>query len=326
MVKQIKKDTFPIIPSLGICVNNQCNLSCVYCPPNGEDIFMCNEVCNIDSIISLIKVVRNKNFQVVRLTGGEPLLTPQRSEKILKESVLLKFGKIIFNTNGVNLIKELNWLAKYKNDFECKVSLDTLSRKTYIELTGSDSINKVLNGLTKAKELGLNITINIVVTKLNIDEIFNVLDYCEINEFNVKIFDMFNFTKVFEKRWEEYYFPVDSLTDKLDKKYNRIGKERLPGDRGLSMAFFKFNNGKKILLVNHHGKKRGSRVFSSVCKKCPNYPCASGRFQLPLRSDGLLSTCRLRPDLGCNISGKDEFEINQIVDNLLNEFNECTYV
>ncbi len=315
--------TFSVIPSLGISVNQTCDMRCVYCPPNGEDIIRCETFCDVASIKSLLEIAKERDVSVVRLTGGEPLLVPKRAHEILRRACQLGFQKIIFNTNGTRLRAELEWLTKYAGQFECKISLDSLSRPNFEKITGVDALANVLDSIHEAKGK-LKITINLVVTKFNRNEILEILDFCEFNGFDAKIFDVFDFTGVFHERWKQCFCCIDDLIGTLEARYERVGRERLPGGRGIAMDSFKLG-ANRLLVVNHHGKGRSTRVFSSFCRTCPNFPCASGRFQMALRSDGLLSPCRLRPDFGHHILGLNRTEIELIVDKELEQFEHCTY-
>lgn len=312
-------------PSLGIAVNNVCNMHCIYCPPNYENIEPSQSLCNIEKILILLDVAKENGIDVIRLTGGEPLLTPQRTNLLLENSVRLGFKKIILNTNGVYLSQVSPLLQKYFKNFECKVSLDTLDKNIFERITGSDSLTEVLKSLKAGKEKGLQITINILVTKLNSHHVFDVLRFCEENGFGAKLFDAFDFGGIFKDRWSSCYYCIDDLIEEVKKKYKTIGVERLPGERGLSMPAFDLGKGNKLLIVNHHGKNRSTRLFCDTCNTCKHYPCAVGRFYIFLRADGLLLPCRLRSDLGTNISNLKKVTISEKFSVLINEFKNCYY-
>lgn len=314
-----------IIPSLGIAVNYVCNMQCIYCPPNYENIVKCRSLCEIKSILYLLDADRENGIDVVRLTGGEPLLTQERTRSILEHSVKLGFKKIILNTNGVYLRQAIPWMQRYSKKFECKVSLDTLDKNTFESITGLDALADVLDSLMAGKEKGLQITINILVTKINNHHVFDVLRFCEKNGFGAKIFDVFDFAGVFKERWKSCYYCIDDLIEDMKKKYQTVGEERLPGERGLIMPAFVLENGRKVLIVNHHGKKKSTRLFCDTCHTCKHYPCATGRFYIFMRADGMLLPCRLRSDLGKNIFDLKKQAVPKQLCAVLHEFKNCYY-
>jgi len=317
--------TVRITPSLGISVTPTCQLSCVYCPPHGENIVACERLCAVGPILGLLEAFAEAGGRVVRLTGGEPLLEPTRTRELLVHAVQLAFPKIILNTNGVCLRKELSWLRDLGRRFECKVSLDTLVPSEYERLTGRNLCAEVMRGVQTAIEGGLCVTINIMYTRHNASSVLDVLHFCEELGCDAKIFDVYDFGGVFPERWEDSYANLDPFLHLLEKKYQKSDPERLPGGRGIEMTSFKIGESNRLLVVNHHGARRGTRLFAPSCMSCGRYPCGGGRFHLALRSDGLLCPCRLRPDLGLSIEDCEPQKVASVLAKQLADFYSCWY-
>ena len=161
-----KKRRHSFIPSLGISVTDKCDMKCIYCPPYGENIVECKSLCKIESITYLIGIAKINGVQVVRITGGEPLLEQRRTEGILKSAVENEIYKIVLNTNGTNLSDSIKWLRNYRDSFVLKISLDSLKKEVFEEITKSNQYENVMNGITKAREEGFNIEINTVANKI----------------------------------------------------------------------------------------------------------------------------------------------------------------
>lgn len=311
-----------IIPSLVINALFDCNLKCVYCPPYGENLIVSDILCNIESICYLVKAAKESHIEMVRITGGEPLTDRYRTEPIMEASTRLNFNRLILNTNGVFLNDSIDWLSKYKNSFECKVSLDTLKKDEYIKITKSDKIERVIEGILNAKKEGFNVVINSVITIYNYKSINEVVDFCIKNDLDIKIFDMSDFGNTFKKRWKKYYWPVGDIITDFEKKFSRKPDERLYGGRGRPMASFIVNN-TKILVIDHHSN--ANAIYSKRCLTCSNYPCVSGRLCVTLRADGLLSPCRMRPDLGECINGLGQSRIKNILLSQMKLFDDCHF-
>jgi len=298
-----------VIPSLVISVTPRCDMNCVYCPPSGEDIVPCKSLCNERTILELITIAKERGVEMVRLTGGEPLLLPKRTRTLLEEGTKHRFRRLVLNTNGTQLLHNLNWLSEYAGMFECKVSLDSLDPSVFQQITKLDALETVVKGILCAADQGIEVVINCVISRLNIKSVFDVIDFCDIHSFNLKLFDISDFGRTFRDRWLAYYQPIDDLIVEIERRYRRNPDERLIGGRGRKMASFTLNSGAKLLIINHHGRMTSNLLYSDDCLSCANFPCASGRLCITLRSDGLLSVCRLRPDLGVDVSELSAEEI-----------------
>jgi len=311
--------TEPLMPSLGMSVSPDCQLRCLYCPPGGEDIDRCRGVCSFDIVRATMVAARAAGLFFVRLTGGEPLTRPDRCRQALGASIELGFERIVLDTNGVALRENIKWLADFAPRFECKVSLDALDRGVYRRITGTDAALEVASAIRCATESGLRVTVNIVVSRLNLESFWPVLDLCEEVGAATKLFDVFDFCGHTRFPWSKLHVGLEEVVAALERRYESLERVRLPGNRGLAMRKFKMENGRELLVVQHHGSGAGTRAFSEICRDCSHYPCAVGRFQLVLRSDGMLLPCRLRADLAVPTVGSSAAQVRDVVSSFVVE-------
>jgi len=312
-----------MIPSLGIILTDKCNFNCVYCPPYGENIVRSKSLCNLQSLQYLIEVATKYGVQVIRFTGGEPLLQPERLELLLHKACICGFKKILLNTNGYTLIKNIDWLKKYKESVLLKISLDTLDCGIFNKIVRKPNLmlEPVLNGIDAASSEGFNIEINSVANKYNYYDLNNIVQYCENKNLNLKILDLFDFGgKVIN--YKEIYVNIDSFIVEMQRKYKKMSSERLPGQRGIEMKKFQLTHNRHLLIVCHKGEFSSSKYYTSNCNECENFPCDTGKFQIPVRADGLMKTCRLLKYDGINISDLSEDKINEAFLKILKEFEQ----
>ena len=314
-----------ILPSLSISITDICNLNCIYCPPYGENLIRCDNMCKLESIIELVNLISEYKLPVIRITVGEPLLFPERVIEILRMGKKLSTTKFILNTNGTKVLENIDLLEDFKDIFLMKISLDTTNENIFDDMTRTNKQYPiVLKGLEQCIQRGFRIEINSVLTQKNIGEILDVIEYADNNGIDIKLFGVNNFEGKVNS--EILYTPIDQLIVSLDNKYIKCEKEGLPGDRGIQMLKYKTKNDNRILIVDHNKKSRfnkGKKTYSKFCKTCRYYPCASGMFSVTLRSDGLLQTCRMRPEKGINISGLNTTEIKDIISTILEPYSEC---
>lgn len=287
-----------MIPSLGIILTEKCNFKCAYCPPFGENMAKTEiGLCNIASLLNLIEIASKYDVKVVRFTGGEPFLLPKRVHELLAQACKYNFSKIILNTNGFTLSEHIHWLKEYKDKFLLKISLDTLNPETFNKIIQVPNLqhDKVLKGIELAVNEQFNIEINAVANKYNIDELMDIIKYCQSNKLNLKIFDLFDFGGTIEN-FDDIKVDIDSFLSKIRNEFECLEDERLPGDRGIEMHKYKLTDTNHLLIVSHEGKNSSSKYYTDSCKNCQYYPCNTGKFQIPIRADGLMQSCRIAPD------------------------------
>lgn len=151
---------------LRLSVTDACNFKCLYCLPNGySKIAMAEGRLSIKEIYNLVTGFSELGIKKVRLTGGEPTLRKDIVEIIQTVSKIPVIKTTALTTNGF-LLKSL---AKPFHDAglnAINVSVDSLDRKRFHEITGQDRLNEVLDGLASAQAAGIkNIKLNTVLLK-----------------------------------------------------------------------------------------------------------------------------------------------------------------
>lgn len=166
---------------LRVSLTDRCNLRCTYCmPAEGLAWMPREEALTDDEVVRLVAVaVRDLGITSVRFTGGEPLLRPGLADIIRRTRLLDADLDISLTTNGVSLAKQVTALAAAGLG-RVNVSLDTLQRERYVQLTRRDRFDDVVAGLEAAAKAGLGaVKVNAVLMRgVNDDEAADLLDFC----------------------------------------------------------------------------------------------------------------------------------------------------
>lgn len=160
-------------------ITNNCNLNCRYCYINKNNIDMDFDMAK-EIIDKLIVSLKEKNFNkiVLSFSGGEPLLRVDLIEKII--DYCNSFHNISFSyrilTNGILIGDRVIKLIK-ENNVDVRISLDGIKEyndknRCYYDKRGS--YYDVVNGILYLKKNDIEPTINVVVTKENIDGLFEL--------------------------------------------------------------------------------------------------------------------------------------------------------
>ncbi|HMG64287.1 MAG TPA: GTP 3',8-cyclase MoaA [Streptosporangiaceae bacterium] len=145
-----------VATDLRVSLTDKCNLRCTYCmPPEGLEWLPRPDLLTDDELVRLIGIaVRDLGVTEVRFTGGEPLLRRGLPGIIARVADLRPRAELSLTTNGIGLAKLARPLHSAGLD-RVNVSLDTLSRETFIQLARRDRLADVLAGLTAAAGSGL---------------------------------------------------------------------------------------------------------------------------------------------------------------------------
>jgi cyclic pyranopterin phosphate synthase len=166
-----------VVRDLRISVTDRCNFRCTYCmPEEGMKWLPRSDVLTFEEIerIAGLMVVRY-GVDSIRLTGGEPTVRAHLPLLVAKLAQLRSRRRpvdLALTTNGATLRLIAGELRAAGLD-RINISLDTLDRQRFFEMTRRDELVRVLDGIDAAKEAGFEpVKINTVVQRgVNDDEI-----------------------------------------------------------------------------------------------------------------------------------------------------------
>jgi cyclic pyranopterin phosphate synthase len=167
-----------------------CNLSCRYCMPERIP-FRMSEVLSADELERLVGRFAARGVRKLRLTGGEPTLRPDLIDITRRLSRLAGVQDVALSTNAVRLRR----LAKPLYDAGIRrlnVSLDTLRPHLFRQVTGSNELHRVLDGIEAARDAGFDpIKLNTVIMRgVNDDEIEDLVDYASERRLQIRFIEM----------------------------------------------------------------------------------------------------------------------------------------
>ncbi len=181
-----------VATDLRVSLTDKCNLRCTYCmPPEGLEWLPRPDLLTDDELVRLIGIaVRDLGVTEVRFTGGEPLLRRGLPGIVARVADLRPRAELSLTTNGIGLAKLAGPLHSAGLD-RVNVSLDTLSRETFVQLARRDRIADVLAGLAAAARSGLApVKINTVLMRgVNDHEAPALLQFCLENGYRLRFIE-----------------------------------------------------------------------------------------------------------------------------------------
>ncbi len=178
------------VRDLRISVTDRCNFRCQYCmPAEGMQWLPREDILSFEEIERFARIcVSRFGFNGIRLTGGEPLVRahfPELVERLAGLGV-----DLALTTNGATL--RLYAAALVAAGLKrINISLDSLQRERFTELTRRDELDRVLDGVDAALEAGLQpIKINVVMMRgINDDEIVDFANYGREKDVTVRFIE-----------------------------------------------------------------------------------------------------------------------------------------
>ena len=170
-----------IIRDLRVSLTDRCNFRCFYCLPNGEPpLARKDTILTFEEIEYVCEIFVGLGIEKIRLTGGEPML--RRDIEVLIEklarlkvpSQISHLKDLALTTNGHTFPRRAQGLKDAGLD-RVTISLDSLQREKFKEITGVDALENVLKSIEAAQQVGLiPVKINAVLVRgRNDDELID---------------------------------------------------------------------------------------------------------------------------------------------------------
>jgi cyclic pyranopterin phosphate synthase len=178
---------------LRISVTDRCNLRCIYCmPPEGVELTSHSDILSYEEIYTIAKAAAELGIDKLRITGGEPLVRLGLPQLIEMLAGIEAINDIALTTNGV-LLADYAAELKAAGLKRVNVSLDTLKADRFKRITrGHSELRQVLEGIEKAKEVGLEpVKLNMVVMSgINDDELIDFAAKTIDQEWHVRFIEL----------------------------------------------------------------------------------------------------------------------------------------
>ncbi len=261
---------------LRISVTDRCNLRCTYCmPAGGIDWKSRHELLSFEEILRVARVMVGMGVTKIRLTGGEPLVRNNLEVLIGQLAQLDGLQALAMTTNGL-LLKPKAAQLKALGLTALNVSLDSMRRDRFAEITRLDAFDQAMGGLRAALDAGFDsLKLNVVVMSgVNDDEILDFVDFAADKFLNVRFIEYMPFK---DNRWHpDSVLPWLEMKRRIETRYRLLP---LPADSG-SVA-------KDFRLAGYSGRVSFiTSMTDSFCATCN---------RLRLTADGQFKSCLFHP-------------------------------
>jgi cyclic pyranopterin phosphate synthase len=262
------------IGDLRISVTDRCNFRCQYCmPAEGLPWLERSEILSFEEVERLVRMFVSMGVGDVRLTGGEPLVRRDFPRLVSMLAVLDGLEDLSVTTNGYLLERDAAALVEAGVN-RVNVSIDSLQRDKFFEMTRRDALPQVLRGLDAlARHPEVHpIKVNAVAMRgFTEDEALRFADFARSTAFQVRFIEFMPLDA--DHAWS----PDSVLTgDELRSLIHATHPlEELPREPSATARVFRFADGKgEIGFINP--------VSEPFCADCN---------RVRLTAEGKLRTC-----------------------------------
>jgi GTP 3',8-cyclase len=262
------------IGDLRVSVTDRCNFRCQYCmPAEGLPWLERSEILTFEEIRRLVGLFVSMGVGDVRLTGGEPLVRRDFPRLVSMLAGLEGLNDLSVTTNGYLLERDAAALVEAGVQ-RVNVSIDSLQRDKFFEMTRRDALPQVLRGLDAlAQHPQIHpIKVNAVAMRgFTEDEAVRFAEFARSTAFQVRFIEFMPLDA--DHAWS----PDSVLTgDELRSLIHAVHPlEELPREPSATARVFRFRDGQgQIGFINP--------VSEPFCADCN---------RVRLTAEGKLRTC-----------------------------------
>ncbi len=157
-------------------VTPRCNLNCIHCEVRGGELKNDPPIESVYRMIDSIATV--PEFRMLVLSGGEPLIRPDIYD-IIKYARDLGF-EVVIATNGTLITEEVARKLSKLEIAGVAISLDFMEPELHDKFRGiKGAWERAINGIKNSINAGLYLQINITLSKLNYNELPQLLKFAD---------------------------------------------------------------------------------------------------------------------------------------------------
>ncbi len=187
------------ISYLRVSITDRCNERCTYCMPRElQEWLPREEILTFEETLRLIRIAAELGVSKVRITGGEPLTRRGVLNLVREVPKVRGVHDIGLSTNGTLLARDVEpgmTMARSLRDAGVRsvnISLDTLDRQVYSDITGRDLYAQVLKGIDAAIAAGFDqIKLNTVLMRgRNEDQLIALIEFAAARNLILRFIEM----------------------------------------------------------------------------------------------------------------------------------------
>ncbi len=210
---------------LRVSVTDRCNERCRYCMPDELQEWLPRaDVLTFTEMERLVRVATEMGVDKIRVTGGEPLTRPGIVDFLRNVARVSGIKHLGLSTNGTLLSRNnIAHEIRAAGVTSLNISLDTLDRAAYREITGRDFLPRVLEGIDAAHHAGFpQIKLNAVLMRgRNEAELVTLVDFAARKNVLLRFIELMPVSTV-EMLDDSNFFPINEARRVLEREFGSL--------------------------------------------------------------------------------------------------------
>jgi GTP 3',8-cyclase len=211
------------LESLRLSVTDRCNLRCLYCMPEEDYVWLPRqELLSFEELVRLVDIFTELGVTRLRLTGGEPLLRQNLDRLVAMLAKNSRIKDLALTTNGLLFADQAETLKRAGLE-RVTISLDTLQRERFRQMTRRDEHGRVLSAFEAARRVGFAGTkLDAVIMRgENDDELADLIDFGRSNGVEVRFIEYMDVLGA--TKWTmPKVVSRDEMLERLERRYGKI--------------------------------------------------------------------------------------------------------
>ncbi len=206
--------------NLRISLTAACNYACTYCVPDGKRLLPAAQELNAQQMLRAVELLMDSaGIEKLRITGGEPLLSPKFDE-FLPAVMQLGLQDVSVTTNGQLVPRKLD-IIRESGLKRINISLDTLDAEAFRSIARSGDLATVQAGINQLLELGIRIKINMVPMRhQNTSQILPLLRYCLERDIELRFIELMNMGHLKTgNAYHNQFFGMDEILELIGESF-----------------------------------------------------------------------------------------------------------
>ena len=217
------------ISYLRVSITDRCNERCNYCMPQELQEWLPRaEILTYEETLRLIRIAAELGVTKVRVTGGEPLTRRDVISFVREIPKISGITNLGISTNGTLLTHEIagNTMAaalRAAGVHSINISLDTLDRDYYQQITGRDFHSQVLEGIEAAIAAEFDqIKLNAVLMRgRNEDQLIPLIEFAGARNLILRFIELMPVSTT-EVLTEENFLPIAEAKRAIESRYGPL--------------------------------------------------------------------------------------------------------
>ena len=206
--------------NLRVSLTAACNYACTYCVPDGKRLMPAKQELTALELLKLVSYLKDAaGIDKVRVTGGEPLITPKFDEFLMGLGAL-GFEDVSLTTNAQKLSEKID-VIEAAGIKRLNISLDTLNPLKFKQIARSGDLATVLDGIAAAQARGLKLKINMVPMRtVNRDDVLPLLKFCLERDIELRFIELMRMGHLNQGQgFAQDFLSMQSLLDLIGESF-----------------------------------------------------------------------------------------------------------